>query len=61
MTRRPNLTKAITEAKAAGMNVTRAEILPDGRIILSEAKLEPESPYDVWKRTRGEGRPERPA
>ncbi len=40
--RRPNLQKAIEEARAAGMVVNRAEVLTDGRIILSTSEVIPE-------------------
>ena len=55
--RRPALTKAIAEAIAGGMRVSRAEILPDGRIILADATSAEASPYDGWKKAR-EGRNE---
>lgn len=67
MTRRPSFTKAkiqraIDGAKAAGMKITRCEILPDGRIVLSEAEeAAPLSDgYAEWKRKR-EDRAQRPS
>jgi len=51
--RQSDLTRAIRAAKAAGMDVTRCEILPDGRIVLSEAEESPqEDAYGAWKAKR---------
>jgi hypothetical protein len=47
------LTRAIKAAKAAGMVVTRCEISPDGRIVLSEAATESvEDVFGAWKAKR---------
>lgn len=47
------LTRAIKAAKAAGMAVTRCEIAPDGRIVLSEAATESvEDVFGAWKAKR---------
>lgn len=57
--RQSDLTRAIRAAKLAGMAVTRCEILPDGRIVLSEAAAEStDNPFDTWKSQR-ENRPAR--
>lgn len=50
--RRPNLTKAIAEAIAGGMRVTRAEVMPDGRIILADAIDQKDNAYDRWRAAR---------
>lgn len=47
------LTRAIKAAKSAGMAVTRCEISPDGRIVLSEQAVQPiEDVYGEWKAKR---------
>jgi hypothetical protein len=56
--RQVDLTRAVRGAKAAGLEVTRVEIGPDGRIVLSAGKIEPpanESELDVWRRQNGQG------
>jgi hypothetical protein len=55
------LSRAIRAAKAAGMEVTRCAITPDGRIVLSDgqhATQAAEDPFETWKAKR-EGRAER--
>lgn len=47
------LTRAIKAAKSAGMTVTRCEISPDGRIVLSEVAEAPEEDvFGAWKAKR---------
>ena len=65
MTRRATFTeaeikRAIKAAKGAGMTVTRCEISPDGKIVLSEAPAESaDNPFDAWKAKRESGTPRR--
>ena len=58
--RQTDLTRAIKGARAAGMVITQAEIMPDGRIILTEAQQQQDDPYGTWK-SRRESRAERSA
>ena len=47
------LARAIKAAKAAGMQVTRCELTPDGRIVLSEQGEQPaHDPFAEWKAKR---------
>lgn len=59
--RQADLTRAIKGAKAGGFQPARAEILPDGRIVLSLApETPPEDAYGAWKAKReghAQGRP----
>lgn len=51
--RQSDLTRAIKGAKAGGFDPARAEILPDGRIVLSLAAEAPaEDAYGAWKAKR---------
>ncbi len=53
--RQADLTRAIKAAKAAGMNIRRCEILPDGRIVLTEEAPAADDPYAAWKAKREAG------
>ena len=57
------ITRAIKAAQAAGMQVSRCEIGPDGRIILSSesAPSAPADPFAAWKASKDARRHERPA
>jgi hypothetical protein len=44
-----DLTRAVKGAKAAGLDVTRVEIGPDGRIVLSAGKPAEEAANDLDK------------
>jgi hypothetical protein len=47
------LTRAIKAAKLAGMAVTRCEISPDGKIVLSDiAEAQVEDAFGSWKLKR---------
>jgi len=52
-----DLARAWKTARAAGLEVTRTEIAPDGRIVLvhkAEASAQvPASLYDAWKAANG--------
>ncbi|MFN7224437.1 MAG: hypothetical protein ACK4MS_10500 [Paracoccaceae bacterium] len=49
-----DITRAIKAAKAAGLDVNRCEIGPDGRIVLSAESAAPAAdPFDAWKAKRG--------
>ena len=51
--RQVDVTRAIKGAKSAGMAVARCEILPDGRIVISEAiEDKAEDLFDAWKARR---------
>ena len=55
--RQVDLTRAVKGAKAAGLDVTRVEIGPDGRIVLSAGKPEAptsDSPLEAWRREHGQ-------
>ncbi|GAB1364728.1 hypothetical protein MASR1M32_39640 [Rhodobacter sp.] len=55
------VTRAIKAAKAAGMEVSRCEIMPDGRIVMTtDSAAPPEDPFLSWKASRGNS-PQRPA
>ena len=54
--RQSDLSRAIKGATSAGMKVNRCEILPDGRIVLSESAQEAQDDaYAAWEKKR-EGR-----
>jgi hypothetical protein len=47
-----DVVRMIKAARAAGLEVARTEIAPDGRIVLvhkSEPSAAPLTPYDEWK------------
>lgn len=52
-----DLVRAVKAARAAGLEVTRTEIAPDGRIVLvhkADASAQVSaSPYDAWKAANG--------
>lgn len=51
--RQSDLTRAIKGAKAGGFEPARAEILPDGRIVLSTATEAPaDDAFGAWKSKR---------
>lgn len=51
--RQVDLTRAIKGAKAGGFDPARAEILPDGRIVLTLAAEAPtDDAYGAWKAKR---------
>lgn len=49
-----NITRAIKAAVAAGKDVVRTEIGPDGSIVLhhGDAVTAPATPFDAWKAGR---------
>jgi len=50
-----DLTRAVKAARAAGLDVARTEIMPDGTIRLihqAEVTSVVESPFDEWKAKR---------
>lgn len=54
-----DLVRAIRASHKGGLQVTRTEIDPDGRIILfhatAAAEAAPASPFDAWKAGRNAG------
>lgn len=48
--RQLDITRALKGAEKAGFNVGRAEIGPDGKIVLvaKDAAIKPESDLDMW-------------
>ena len=46
------VTRAIKAAKAAGLQVTRCEIGPDGSIVLTEAPAPSDDAFTQWKAKR---------
>lgn len=51
--RQVDVSRAIKAAKNAGMAVARCEILPDGRIVISEqAEQTVEDEYGEWRKQR---------
>ena len=55
--RQADVTRAMRGAQAAGMQVTRVEIEPDGKIVVSSDKSgapTDESPLEVWRRENGQ-------
>lgn len=49
-----DVSRAIKGATAAGMEVDRVELMPDGRIVLAApaSASEPVNAYDEWKRAQ---------
>lgn len=50
-----DLTRAVKAARAAGLDVARTEIMPDGTIRLihsAEVTSTPATPFDEWKAKR---------
>lgn len=49
--RQIDVTRAVRAAVAAGLNVTRIEIDPDGRIVLihGDGPVTADTPFDEWK------------
>lgn len=50
--RQADVARAVRAVKAAGLDVVRTEIGPDGKIVLvhaSEVTSEPANPFDEWK------------
>jgi len=59
--RQQDVTRAIRAAKAAGLEIQRFEIAPDGKIMFVTrsdtvaGSSEPMSPLDSWRASRGTG------
>lgn len=49
-----DMVRAVKAALAAGLDVVRTEVLPDGtiRLIHSDCSPVPASPFDEWKQKR---------
>jgi len=56
MFKQGDVVRAVKAARAAGLNVARTEIAPDGtiRLIHTDCSPVPASPYDEWKQKRHE-------
>ena len=59
--RQGEVTKALKAAKAAGLNVSRVDIEPDGKLSLMIGDREvieaPATPFDEWKQRQQNARP----
>jgi hypothetical protein len=57
-----DIIRAIKAARAAGLDVKRCEIGPDGSIVLSsESATVPVDPFDAWKEKKRASHAQRPS
>jgi hypothetical protein len=59
--RQGDVTKALKAAKAAGLNVSRVDIEPDGKLSIligdGESSEPASTPFDAWKQRQQNARP----
>jgi len=54
--RKTDIERAVTAAKACGVDVAAVEVSPDGTIKVSEARADPQRPLTEFDRWEAQGR-----